>query len=205
VRYRGRVADRDAEELLDVLGISVVTAEVDPAVHAECIRIARRLRAERHKIIGFIPADHAVAVPALLIQLGNALAEITSATIALVDANVRFPALSEIASQEKGRRAGVFSTRWLRGSLALLTPEHAEQAGEAVPQLARLLLDGVELFEFVLVDLTGFDLLGEQASAASCMDAVVLVGEVGRSREADVRRFLDELPSSRFLGMLLVG
>jgi hypothetical protein len=49
-----------------------------------------------------------------------------------------------------------FSTRWLRGSLALLSPPRAERAGEVVPQLARVLLEGQELFAHVLVDLTGF-------------------------------------------------
>ena len=70
----------------------------------------------------------------------------------------------------------MFTTRWLRGSLALLSPPRVERAGEVVPQLARVLLEGADLFAHVLVDLTGFELLGEHASAAACMDAVALVG-----------------------------
>jgi len=99
----------------------------------------------------------------------------------------------------------VFETRWLRGSLAVLTPRGAELAGEAVPALARLLLDGIDLFEYVLVDLTGFDVLGEHASAAACMDAVVLVASAHKSREKDLLRYLGEMPEGRFLGVLLVG
>ena len=55
------------------------------------------------------------------------------------------------------------------------------------------------------VDLTGFDRLGEHASAAACMDGVVLVGLAHRTREKDVLRFVNEMPESRFLGVLLVG
>ena len=210
-------------------------------MHAEAVRIARRLHAARQKVIGFIPATPRVAVPPAALHIGSALVELTGATVAFVDANMRYPALSEIASftadgggrRAQGavpapnaeaeadasaedasaprdplaelRRGSLFKTRWLRGSLAVLTPPKAERAGEAVPQLASLLLDGIDLFEYVLVDLTGFDVLGEHGSAAACMDAVVLVGRAHRTREKDLLRFLREMPSSRFLGVLLLG
>ncbi|HLU66315.1 MAG TPA: hypothetical protein VKZ63_08555 [Kofleriaceae bacterium] len=215
---------------LAAVGLSLVGSEAAPAAHAECVRIARRLHAARQKVIGFIPASDRVPVPPVVLQIGSALVELTGSTVAFVDANVRYPALSGIAAGEDegagdegagdeggaaaeagadggaaGPGEGVFRTRWLRGSLAVLTPPGAERAGEAVPALARLLLDGIDLFEYVLVDLTGFDLLGEHASAAACMDAVVLVGQAHLSREKDLLRFLGEMPESRFLGVLLVG
>ena len=211
------------DDRLSDLGIGLVGHDAVPRAHAECARIARRLHAARQKVIGFIPATDRVAVPPVALQLGTALVELTGATVAFVDANVRYPALSDIAGEEAApepvpqageegslldqlRAAqGVFRTRWLRGSLAVLTPPGAERAGEAVPNLARLLLDGIDLFEYVLVDLTGFDLLGEHASAAACMDAVVLVGHAHKTREKDVLRFRGEMPRSRFLGVLLVG
>ncbi len=100
----------------------------------------------------------------------------------------------------------MFRTRWLRGSLAVLTPPGAELAGEAVPALARLLLDGVDLFEYVLVDLTGFDVLGEHASAAACMDAVVAGRPVPTGRaSATCCAFCARCRRSRFLGVMLVG
>jgi hypothetical protein len=99
----------------------------------------------------------------------------------------------------------VFSTRWLCGSLALLAPPHAERAGEVVPQLARALLECTELFGHVLVDLTGFELLGEHATAAACMDAVAIVGRNGTSRDADLAQLARLMPRGRFLGVLLVG
>lgn len=202
---------QDDADRLAAAGISIIGGGDKAGVHAEAVRIARRLHAARQKVVGFIPATDRVAVPPVALQLGSALLELTGATIAFVDANVRYPALAgRISSDGKATEVDrvehkVFETRWLRGSLAVLTPRGAELAGEAVPALARLLLDGTDLFEYVLVDLTGFDLLGEHASAAACMDAVVLVGEAHRTREKHVLRFVREMPESRFLGVLLVG
>src|SRR5262245_6060316 len=204
------------EARLQILGLSEIGNKADGDVHSECVRIARRLNAAKQKVVGFIPATPKVAVPPIALQLGSALVELTGATVAFVDANVRYPALSAMAEEEgevavkraatdPDGHARVFRTRWLRGSLAVLTPPAAELAGEAVPALARLLLDGVDLCEYVLVDLTGFDVLGEHASAAACMDAVILVGQAHLTRERDLLRFLREMPSSRFLGVLLVG
>jgi hypothetical protein len=99
----------------------------------------------------------------------------------------------------------VFTTRWLRGSLALLSPPRVERAGEVVPQLARALLDGADLFGHVLVDLTGFELLGEHGSAAACMDAVALVGRAHHTRERELLELAQLMPQGRFLGVLLVG
>jgi hypothetical protein len=199
----------DDADRLAAAGISIIDGEMDKAgVHAEAVRIARRIHAARRKVVGFIPATERVAVPPVALQRGSALFELTGATIAFVDANLRYPALADVAAHDSGEARvehQVFETRWLRGSLAVLTPRGAERAGEAVPALARLLLDGIDLFEYVLVDLTGFDVLGEHASAAACMDAVVLVAGAHRTREKDVLRYLREMPEGRFLGVLLVG
>jgi hypothetical protein len=74
-----------------------------------------------------------------------------------------------------------------------------------VPQLERVLHDGAELFAHVLVDLTGFELLGEHASAAACMDAVALVARAHHTREHSLIDLAQLLPQDRFLGVLLVG
>jgi hypothetical protein len=57
----------------------------------------------------------------------------------------------------------------------------------------------------VLVDLTGFELLGEHGSAAACMDAVALVGRAHTSREVELLELARLMPEGRFLGVLLVG
>lgn len=166
----------------------------------------RRIRGDGLRVIGFIPSDDKVAIPPLLIQLGLALCEATGDTVAVVDANVRYPGLPTVAKDAPTNHdKSVFSTRWLRGSLALLSPPRAERAGEVVPQLARVLIEGAELFSHVLVDLTGFELLGEHATAAACMDAVALVGRAHQTHEADLVGLSDLMPKGRFLGVLLVG
>jgi hypothetical protein len=190
------------DDVLASLGI----ATGDGEVKAACIRVARKIHGERVRVVGFVPAEDTVAVPPVLIQLGIALTELTGATIAVVDANVRYPGLGEL-NQDKSTDSdeSVFSTRWLHGSLALLSAPEVERAGQVVPQLARVLIDGSDLFAHVLVDLTGFELLGEHASAAACMDAVALVGRAHHTREHELLELARFMPHGRFLGVLLVG
>lgn len=175
-------------------------------VQAACARIARRIHAERLRVVGFVPSSDRVAVPPVIVHLGLALCDLTGATVAVVDANVRYPGLAQIAKDEHVHHDGsVFSTRWLRGSLALLSAPRVERAGEVVPQLRRVLKAGSDLFAHVLVDLTGFELLGEHAAAAAAMDAVAIVGGAHYSREQELVELARLMPRGRFLGVLLVG
>lgn len=188
---------------LAALGIDLASDAALPEVRTEAIRIARRLQESGAKAIGFVPADADVAVPPALVQIGAALCDLTGATIAVVDANVRYPGLRALVGD--GPSDQVFSTRWLAGSLALLTPARVERAGEVVPALARLLIEGADLFAHILCDLTGFELLGEHASAAACMDGVVLIGRAHKTGEDQLLALSRLMPKDRFLGVLLVG
>ena len=199
-RVPSGVAD---EAPLATLGIELATDAHLPEVRTACIRVAQRIQRSGARAVGFVPADDQVAVPPVVIQIGAALCDLTGATIAVVDANVRYPGLSSLAAEQETPK--VFSTRWLAGSLALLTPAKVERAGEVVPSLARLLLEGGDLFAHTLCDLTGFELIGEHASAAACMDAVVLVGRAHATREDTLRQLRALMPGDRFLGVLLVG
>ncbi len=193
----------DDGERLEALGIHVVTDEDDPSVRAECIRVARRLRHAGGKVIGLLPASDDIGVPSIGVQLGLALHEVTAATIAFVDANVRWPAISALAAD--GESDGAFATRWLRGSLALLTPPRAGDAGAGVPSLASVIREGSELFAHVLVDLTGFKNLGEHLAAIEMMDGVLVVSRAGSTREDELLRLNHELPRRQLLGVLLLG
>jgi hypothetical protein len=193
------------DEILRTLGIPI-GSERGGELEAACARVARRITADKLRVVGFVPTSDSVAVPPVIIQLGLALCDLTGATIAVVDANVRYPGLSEISrGVHTDHDDSVFATRWLRGSLALLSPPRVERAGEVVPQLARALLDGADLFAHVLVDLTGFELIGEHGSAAACMDAVALVGRAHHTREHELLELARLMPADRFLGILLVG
>jgi hypothetical protein len=188
-----------------VLGIAIGD-DRSGELKAACARIARQLHHDRIRVVGFVPADDQVAIPPLIIQLGLALCDLTGATVAVVDANVRYPGLAALnRGQATDSDESVFSTRWIRGSLALLSPPRVERAGEVLPHLARVLIDGADLFAHVLVDLTGFELLGEHASAAACMDGVALVARAHHSREQELVELAHMMPPGRFLGVLLVG
>jgi hypothetical protein len=192
-------ADHDAQ--LEAAGLGVI---LDEEVRAECIRIARRLRVSGHKILGLLPAANDVAVPPLGVQLGLALAEVSGATVAFVDANLRWPAISGIVAEEKGDDESAFATRWLRGTLALLTPPRAGAAGAGLPQLARLIQQSSELFAHVLVDLTGFRKIGEHLAAIEMCDGVVAIARAGRTREDSLLQLRDEL-SKQLMGVVLLG
>lgn len=193
------------DEVLASLGLQLEAPELGD-VRAACAMVARRIVSEGLRVVGFVPSSDSVAVPPVIVHLGLALCDLTGATVAVVDANVRYPALRELAKgHATDRDDTVFSTRWLRGSLALLSAPRVEKAGEVVPQLARVLLEGSDLFAHVLVDLTGFELLGEHATAAACMDGVALVGRAHETREQELVELARLMPRGRFMGVLLVG
>lgn len=197
-------ADND-DALLASLGLRLDGPTMGD-VRAACAMVAQRIVGDGLRVVGFVPSNDKVAVPPVLIHLGLALCDLTGATVAVVDANVRYPGLADVAQgRTTDKDNSVFSTRWLRGSLALLSSPRVERAGEVVPQLARVLLEGSDLFAHVLVDLTGFELLGEHATAAACMDAVALVGKAHQSREQELVELARLMPQGRFLGVLLVG
>src|SRR5688572_20165995 len=96
--YAARVEPRpnDDRELLQSLGIAIDGKGMGE-LKAACSRIARRIRSQGLRVVGFVPCDDDVAVPPLLIQLGLALCDLTGTTIAVVDANVRYPGLAMVS------------------------------------------------------------------------------------------------------------
>jgi hypothetical protein len=198
-------AATDEEAMLQSIGIRTVGDDL-ASLRAAATRVARLIAHKNLAVIGFVPADDNVATPAVLIHLGLALVELSGATVAVVDANVRYPALASLSvGRGPDHSDSVFSTRWLRGSLALLSPSRVERPGDVVPQLLRLLGESADLFKHVLVDLTGFELVGEHAAAAAQMHAVVVVARAHRSREQELLALANSMPSDRFLGVMLIG
>jgi hypothetical protein len=145
---------------LEALGIYLDEAAV-AALRMDCIPVARRIKKAERRLIGLLPASVDIGVMAVGVQLGLALVEVANTTAAYVDANVRWPAISQIAvGTRPDDDESMFATRWLRGQLALITPPRAGEAGAGVPQLARVIQHSIELFSHVIVDLTGFKKLG---------------------------------------------
>jgi hypothetical protein len=176
-------------------------------VRAQCVHVARALRHADRRIVGVLPSSDDIGITGVGVQLGLALADVSGATIAFVDANLRWPAIAdlEVAAEKSPDDQSAFVTRWIRGSLALLTPMSVGEAGAGVPQLARVIQLGSWLFAHVLVDLTGFKKLGEHLAAIEMVDAVLVVSRAGRTREDELLRLKHELPEHKNLGVLLVG
>jgi hypothetical protein len=195
------------EQRLSSLGIHVANDHADPGVRAECSRIARQILHARRRVIGLVPATADTAIPPVAVQLGLALVELSGTTVAVVDANVHWPALSRIVAEAPRREddEAFFATRWLRGSLALLTPPQAGEAGAGLVELERAMQHGRELFAIMLADLTGFDLLGEHLAAMHLVEGVIVVAQAGRIKERDLVRWHEEVPPDRRLGVLLIG
>jgi hypothetical protein len=201
----GRSFDSRSEAaILGMAGIRVIGDKDVRGVRAACMRVARRLRASEQRVFGLVPVDDRVGVPPVAVQLGAALMDLSGATVAYVDANVHWPALAIDGTRAEDEHS-LFATRWLFQSLALVTPRFASSAGDNVPRLRWLLSDGGELFQYWLLDLTGFQPLGELPEALDLVDRVIAVANAGDCREADVLRLLADIPGDRLLGTLLVG
>lgn len=206
-----RGSDREqarAEELefLAQAGIPLVGDDDAPGVRAECMRVARRLAASGMRSFGLIPINDRAAVPPVAIQLGVALMDLSGATVAYVDANTAWPAMpiADATAETRLFEDEPFSLRWLFRSLALVVPRVATSAGDAVPKLEWALGDGGSLFKHILVDLTGFDQLGEREAALDLVDGVILVAHPKQTTEREILKARDILDPERILGALLV-
>jgi hypothetical protein len=194
-----------ADVTLEALGIDL-DEDATAALRADRIPVARRLVRAQKKIIGLIPASSRVGVPALGVQLGLAAGEVCAAPVAYVDANVRWPAISQIVlGTRPDDDESLFATRWVSDRLALLTPPRAGDAGAGLPQLARVIQHGGELFAHILIDLTGFRKLGEHLAAVEMTDAVMVIARAGVTREDDLLKLDHELPPHLNFGVLLAG
>ncbi len=190
---------------LEALGIRLDEAASDE-LRSDFIPLAQRIARTGKKILGLLPVSPDIAVVAVGVQLGLALAEVGNVVVAYADANLRWPAIARLAvgtRPEDG--ASPFATRWLGERLALLVPPRAGQAGAGLPELARLIQLGGELFAHLLVDLTGFKELGEHLAAVDMMDGVVVVARAGVTTEHELLVLHHELPRQLNLGVLVTG
>ena len=196
----------EGRELLEAAGFKLPDLSPNSLMRAECMRVARRLRLTGRRVFGFAPADDLTALPPTLLQLGVAMMELAGSTVAYLDANTHWPALpaylTQITKDESNDR---FVAKWLLESLALIVPTENQHASEAVPQLERVLTEGVEIFEHVLVDLTGFDRLGELDGAIRLMDKVILVARSGSIRESTLLGLQTRIGKDRIFGTLLIS
>lgn len=189
-------------ELLATLGLP--TTHAGEALPEAYRVVARRIGEARVRTVGFLPASSGVGVPPIVTRLGLALAHVSGATVAFVDANLRWPAIAERISADENEGDSTFVTRWLDESFALLVPKQAGPAGAGVPELKKLLDDGSDLFAHLLIDLTGFRRFGEHLAAAKLVDALVVVAQAHVNTNEELLTMQEELREAQFLGVLLV-
>ncbi len=190
-------------EELRAAGIELAVPGRRSAWSSECARMARRMAEELVLTVGFVPADDDVAVPAVAIELGRALAEKSARPVGVVDAQGSWPCAEALIARAPPNRAPL-ATNWLADGLAILTAR-SHLPGRAVEQLTGLVLAKPGSFGQLVVDLTGLDRLGEHLGAFDLLDAVVLVARRGRTTMRQIQRRLAEIPEGRTASVLLTG
>jgi hypothetical protein len=190
------------QRLIEV-GIRIAAGADQPELRSECARLARLLRLERRRVVGLVPAGDDVAVPAVALQIGQALAEVAGSPVAVIDAHGSWPGVRALGSR-RAADASLFATAWLLDDLALLTPRSFD-TGILLPNLTAALADEAAIFDHLLVDLTGFDHLGEHLAVMQSLDGVIIVARSGRTRARQLEHWLRDIPSARSLGVLLTG
>lgn len=198
----------DTESLLRAIGMSTVTAVSHPAVYAELLRVARRLREADRKVVALLPASAAVAAAPVALQLGLTLADVAEGRVAVVDANTRLPAWGALAAQAApapGLDDSPLTVSWIADRVSVMTPATRRPGSLDLELLEQTLHHGCEDYCHVLVDLTGFAEEGEHWAAFDLVDGVLVVGQAGISRERELVAQVREVPASLNLGTLLVG
>src|SRR5262249_54095042 len=153
---------RDAHHRLLDAGIRISSGDDEPGARSEHARLARVLIQRGTRVIGLVPAADDVAVPAVALQLGRALAEVTGSPVGVIDAYGSWPGTGTLDAPES-KDGTLFAATWLLDNVALLTPR-SQDIGNMLLQLNAEVRDEAADFAHLVVDLTGFDHLGEHLS-----------------------------------------
>jgi len=183
-------------------GISLATDDDPPALRAECARLARLVRASSAITLGMAPAEDDVAVPGVAMKLARAIARESHCPVGVVDALGTW-GLGTTPTVDAAEN-GAAVTTWLLDELALLTLR-VSHPSLALPRLSACVAREGALYGSLVVDLTGFERLGERRAAFELLDAAVVVARSGRTTTRQVRDALHDVPDGRGLGVMLTG
>jgi hypothetical protein len=190
---------------LEALGIAPLSRTEAPEVYAELYRVARRLRESRRGVVGLVPADRDVAIPALGVQLALVLSDACDRPVALVDGNTRLPALAELGRSATPAAEQGFVVVSVAERVDVITPNRPTRGGLDLAAVETVIERQRSRYAHLLVDLTGYEAVGEHWLGYELCDGVVVVARAGRTRERDLVARRRELPADRDLGTLLVG
>jgi hypothetical protein len=190
----------------DTLGLEALEAASDPAAYAAIQRLARRLHEENRQVIALLPAGLEVAIPPLMVHLGQALADYSGLEVSLLDANTRHPGFSKALLQAMADDdQSSFFTLQLAQKLRLVAPRANPEVGMGLRAIAEVLSETRRDGGLVLVDLTGYAQSGEHWAGLALVDGVLTVARTGRSSEAEVQAAEASTPPGTSLGVLLLG
>lgn len=194
-------------ELLRADGLAIdADREADDRrlVHTECARLARRMRERLVHTLGLVPAADDVAVPAVAIELGRALADKRGSVVGVIDALGGWGCARALIEASEPDGTLLPAKSWVLKNLAVVTPP-VREVGAMIHVLGSMLMEQAVVFSDLVVDLTGFDHMGEQLAAFDLLDAVAVVARGGVTTTQQIRRWLNDIPSRRGLGVLLTG
>lgn len=189
-------------EALHAAGI-VLTGDDRLDVQRASARAARLVRERRLQAIGFAPASDDVAVAAVALEIGRALALASTGPVGIVDAGGTWPCARALVDRRQ-EDAGALCASWVLEHLAVLTPR-ALDASRTLARLRGEIEEARARFEHLLVDLTGLHRPGERAAALEQLDAGVLVARSGVTKTRHAQRAYRDVPEGRSLGVLLTG
>ncbi len=196
----------DTETILRAIGIPALSQEASPELYTAIFRVARRLRESRRKVIGLMPASPTVAIPQLGLHLGMVLADACHGAISYIDGNSRWPALGALEPfAEKSASSEGYALTWLDDFFVVMPPKGERKKRLELVLLEKTPRDDCDGYCHVLVDLTGFDLLGEHWLGYDLMDGVLVVANAGSTTERQLLHCHQEIPKSRDMGVLLYG
>ncbi len=175
---------------------------VSPARYVELLHIACRVRDLGLRAIGLVPASLEAHVPALGIQVAVVMADICDGTVAYVDANPRHPAFSALLPSGIDGCCG-FAELALADRLVLVTLLRVPADARDLTAVEAEILHRRDEYTCMLVDLTGYEELGELPRALAWMQGVLVVAQAGETTQADLLACHRVIPKSLALGVIL--
>lgn len=173
------------------------------SVPPDWLRVAHRLIGQGKQRVGLLSAVSDLELGPLVIDLGAGLAQLSGASVVVIDAAASWPVWST-PSPDEGRMDHVRG-RWTSGGTVLLAapltrPGHGEGAASIEP----LLRYAAPRARHVVVDLAGLQPNREHLSTLSKLDGALVVVRAGATREKPLLELTRDLPEDKNLGVLLL-
>ena len=194
---------------------------VDPAVVEQFRKLAATLfhaqREGRLKVVMITSAVPGEGKTLTALNLARVLSESYRRSVLLIDADLRRPRLSEAAglTTSDGLSAALKSADLRKVSVTQLTdkltllpagrPDPEPLSGLTSPRMQRLIEEGAERFDWVIVDTPPVAVATDAGLLGAMVDATVLVVRAGETPLKAVHHAVETLGRERIVGVVLNG